>query len=103
MISRHWKGTAKPGQAEWYIDHLRHDTFPNLSAIPGFIRASILRRAVDEGTEFQIVTVWESLHAIQAFAGQNPEVAVVPLVVQAMMTDYDRKVAHYEVVETYTA
>jgi hypothetical protein len=29
-------------------------------------------------------------------------VAVVPPVVQAMMVDYDRTVAHYEVVETFT-
>jgi heme-degrading monooxygenase HmoA len=101
MISRHWKGIAEPGQADRYMNHLRHETFPKLSAIPGFVRASILRRAVDEGTEFQIVTVWESLGAIRAFAGQNPEVAVVPAAVQAMMTDYDRSVLHYEITETY--
>lgn len=101
MISRHWKGIARPGQANEYMNHLRHDTFPKLSAIPGFIRASILSRAVGEGTEFQIVTVWESLRAVQAFAGQNPEVAVVPPVVQAMMAAYDRNVTHYEIAETY--
>jgi hypothetical protein len=42
VISRHWKGIAKPGQAEAYVQHLKTDTFPKLSRIPGFIRASIL-------------------------------------------------------------
>jgi heme-degrading monooxygenase HmoA len=101
MISRHWKGITKPGQAEGYISHLKNDTFPKLSTIPGFVRASILKRDVGEGIEFQIVTLWESLTAIQAFAGQNAEVAVVPPVIQAMMADYDRHVVHYEVAETY--
>jgi heme-degrading monooxygenase HmoA len=69
MISRHWKGVAKPGDAAAYIHLLKTETFPHLASIPGFVRASILSRAVEAGTEFQIVTVWESLDAIQAFAG----------------------------------
>ena len=46
MISRHWKGTAKPGLAVRYISHLQQETFPQLAALPGFVRASILRREV---------------------------------------------------------
>jgi heme-degrading monooxygenase HmoA len=102
MISRIWKGIAKPGEADDYIDHLRTDTFPKLSGIDGFVSASILKRAVDKGTEFLIITVWESMEAIKSFAGANPEVAVVPAVVQAMMVDYDRQVRHYEVAENYS-
>jgi len=99
MISRHWKGVATPGYAEAYVQHLRRDTFPGLARIPGFVRASILRRAVETGTEFQIVTVWESLTAIKAFAGQDPETAVVPATVRAMLSSYDERVVHYEIAE----
>jgi heme-degrading monooxygenase HmoA len=101
VTARHWTGVARPGQAERYVDHLRSDTFPQLSAIPGFVHAAILRRAVEDGTEFRIVTVWESPTAIRAFAGPDPEAAVVPPVVQAMMAHYDTRVVHYEIVETY--
>jgi heme-degrading monooxygenase HmoA len=101
VIARHWTGVARPGQAERYVEHLRTDTFPRLSTIPGFVRALILRREVEGGTEFRIVTSWESLDAIRAFAGREPEVAVVPPVVQAMMVRYDARVAHYEVVHTH--
>ena len=34
MISRHWKGVTRPGQAAGYIDHLRRETFPGLAVIP---------------------------------------------------------------------
>jgi heme-degrading monooxygenase HmoA len=101
MISRHWKGIAKSGQADTYITHLKTDTFPKLSQIDGFLSASILKRTVPQGTEFLIVTVWESMEAIRRFAGPNAEVSVVPEVVQAMMVEYDRNVCHFEVVQTF--
>lgn len=102
MISRHWKGIAKPGEAVNYITHLKTDTFPKLSEINGFIEASILKRTVAQGTEFLIVTVWESIEAIERFAGVPPDVAVVPEVVQAMMVQYDKNVSHYEIAESYS-
>jgi len=46
------------------------------------------------------ITLWQSLNAIEAFAGRDVEVAVVPQSVQAMMVSYDRSVAHYEVAHT---
>ena len=82
MISRHWKGIAKPDQAEAYIRHLKSDTFPKLSGIPGFIRAF-------------------SLDAIKASAGERPDIAVVPTTVQTMMASHDSHVVHYEVADTY--
>ena len=85
MISRHWTGITRPDRAEDYLRHLRHDTFPGLSAVPGFVRASVLQRDVGDGTEFRVVTVWESLAAVRGFAGPDPDEAVVPPAVRAMM------------------
>jgi heme-degrading monooxygenase HmoA len=98
VISRHWKGIVKRGSADAYIAHLERETFPSLRRLPGFVDASILRRETDEGTEFQIVTVWQSLDAIQAFAGQDLTVAVVPDAAQRLLASYDRFVVHYEIV-----
>jgi len=101
MIARHWRGIAKSGQADNYVHHLRPDTFPKLSGITGFIRAHILKREAHQGTEFLIVTAWESMEAIERFAGATADVAVVPDIVQVMMVECDKYVSHYEVVETY--
>lgn len=99
MISRQWTGIVRRAEAERYVAHLKKDTFPKLSRIAGFQSAAILRRDVADGVEFRIVTTWASLDAIKRFAGDNPEVAVVPDVAREMMATYDRTVAHYEVVE----
>ena len=98
MISRHWRGLAKSTHADEYVEHLRTETFPPPSNIPGFVDASILRREVREGVEFLIVTNWESVKAIEQFSGREPETAVVPEKVQKMMIEYDHRVRHYEVV-----
>jgi len=99
MISRQWRGLARPERARDYEEHLRTETFPALHRLSGFEGASILRRSVADGVEFLIVTEWASLESIRAFAGANVETAVVPENVIAMMIEYDRVVRHYEVVE----
>lgn len=101
MISRQWHGVAKFTHADEYVEHLRTETFPQLSKIPGFIDATILKRNVQQGVEFLIVTHWESIGAIEQFAGLDAEVAVVPGKVQEMMIEYDRRVRHYEVLSNF--
>ena len=98
MISRQWCGVTKSSDADCFVSHLTTEKFPQLARIPGFIGASILRRAVVDGVEFRIVTTWDSMEAIKTFAGERPETAVVPEKVQALMITYDRTVDHYEVV-----
>lgn len=68
-----------------------------LSTIKGFVEATILKRTVEQGIEFLIVTVWDSMEAIKQFAGESASVAVVPPAVQAMMVEFDRDVVHYTV------
>jgi heme-degrading monooxygenase HmoA len=97
MISRHWQGIARREDADRYIAHLKCDTFPQLASLAGFIRATILRREVAEGTQFQVVTEWEYLEAIHAFSGSDAEGAVVPPAAQAMMVEFDRRAVHYEI------
>ena len=97
MISRQWRGIAKPGRAAEYIHHLESQTFRALEKIPGFVAASILTRQIGESTEFLIITEWESLDAIHGFAGLNVSVAVVPEAARALLSSFDEYVVHYEI------
>ena len=99
MISRQWRGVARLGFAQAYVEHLRSETFPAIERLPGFEGSSILRRTVPEGVEFLVVTRWASLESIRGFAGPNAETAVVPQKVRDMMVEFDLLVRHYEVVE----
>src|SRR5262245_27853311 len=103
MISRHWRGVARASEADHYVRHLQRETFPQLARISGFVSASILRRPIAAGVEFVVVTTWHSMNAVRQFSGDAGDAAVVPPVVQAMMVEYDKMVAHYEVVDTLRA
>lgn len=99
MISRHWRGLARLESEHAYQEHLKMETFPAIRKIAGFVDATILKRAVLSGVEFLIVTRWESMTAIAKFAGDDPNIAVVPENVRKMMLEYDATVLHYNVVE----
>jgi heme-degrading monooxygenase HmoA len=101
MIERHWKGIARTDQSDNYIKHLITETFPTASLMKGFVNATILKRPVDEGVEFLIVTTWESIEAVRQFAGEHVDVANVPMEARAMMVKFDEFARHYEVAELW--
>ena len=45
---------------------------------------------------------FDSLDAVQAFAGQDYEVAVVPPAARALLLRFDARSAHYEVRQRFT-
>jgi heme-degrading monooxygenase HmoA len=98
MISRHWSAVVRPAHAADYIAHLQAETFPKLHTIPGFIDATINRRDAADGVEFVVITRWQSMDAIRAFAGADAEMAVVPPKAQAFMVSFDARVRHYDVI-----
>jgi heme-degrading monooxygenase HmoA len=96
MIARVWRGTTASGSAQAYEDYLHLDTVPALRQIEGFEGAYVLRRDVDVGVEFLVLTLWRSIDAVQAFAGDDPEAAVVPDAARELLVDFDERVLHYD-------
>jgi heme-degrading monooxygenase HmoA len=62
----------------------------------------MLRRDVDGLTEFVMFTLWESLDAVKAFAGDDHERAVFYPEDDRFLVDRDLTATHYEV-ETHIA
>ena len=98
MIARIWRGRAIGADAEAYRQHVTQSVFPTLPALAGHRGAYLLRRETAEGTEFLAVTLWDSLAAIRAFAGEDAERAVVEPRAREVLADFDDFVRHYEVV-----
>ena len=100
MIARVWHGSTKPADADRYVAHLRQNVLPELTAIDGFRGVQLLRRARGDRVDFTVITTWDSLGAICGFAGADSEAAVIAPEAHEILTAYDRRVAHYDVVET---
>jgi heme-degrading monooxygenase HmoA len=99
MIARHWRGLVKRDRAAAYVEHLQSETLPQLVQLAGFHDAKVLRRDLPQGVEFVVLTVWESLDSIRAFAGNDVESAVIPPKARDMMIEYDPRARHFEVVD----
>jgi heme-degrading monooxygenase HmoA len=97
MIARLWRGVAVAGNADAYHRHATTTVFPALREIAGHRGAYLLRRTVGGRTEFLALTFWESLDSVRAFAGSDPEVAVVEPEARAVLAEFDDFARHYEV------
>ena len=97
MIARLWRGVAVAGNADAYHHHATTKVFPALLDIAGHRGAYLLKRTVGGRTEFLAVTFWDSLDAIRAFAGNDPETAVVEPEARAVLAEFDDFARHYEV------
>jgi heme-degrading monooxygenase HmoA len=100
MIARVWRGSTRAADADRYVSHLRRNVLRELTAIDGFRGVQVLRRPGEDRIDFVVTTTWESVEAIAKFAGADPEVAVVAPEAQAILTSYDRRAVHYEIVPT---
>ncbi len=98
MIERVWLArTTREGAAK-YADHFRRVVIPELTAITGYHGARLLERELDGGIQIVVVTRWQTIDAIRAFAGEELDRAVVHDEAAVLFTDYDRKVRHFGVV-----
>lgn len=98
MIGRLWGTLTTSGNADAYEELLRTKILPGIHRIHGYKGAYLLRRDVEEGVEFATLTLWDSMDAVRAFAGDDYEVAVVPAEAQALLSSFDKKSRHYEIV-----
>jgi heme-degrading monooxygenase HmoA len=97
VIGRLFHGWTTVDDALRYEEHLRQETFPGLRDIDGYVDGYVLRRGSDDRVDFTVLTLWESLDAIRAFAGDDYETAVVPDAARRALRGFDERVTHYEV------
>lgn len=96
MIIRIWRGRATVENAAAYAHHATETVFPALADLPSFRGAQLLQREIAGGIEFLVLTDWESLDAIRAFAGDDADTAVVEPTAGAILSEFDPSVRHYE-------
>jgi len=100
MIARLWSAQTTSAQAPAYADHLRSQVLPSLKKVDGYAGAMLLERPASNAVEIIVITFWQSVDSIRGFAGADPEAAVVADEAASLLTQFDRRVRHYEVMVT---
>jgi antibiotic biosynthesis monooxygenase (ABM) superfamily enzyme len=97
MIARHWRGWTKTENADAYESLLNDKVLPGLKGIAGYRGGYIFRRASGEEMEFIVVNFFDSIEAVERFAGPNYATPVFEPEAKTLLSRVEPVTAHYEV------
>jgi len=98
VIARLWHGWTAPENADAYEEFLRTKMFTSIHRVPGYLGAELLRRQDGDEIAFVTITRFESLESVRTFAGEDYEAAVVEPEARRLLSRFDRRSEHYEIV-----
>lgn len=97
MIGRTWHGRVPAAKADAYYAYLQRTGLSDYVKTPGNRGVYVLRRADGDVTHFLLLTFWDSLDAIRAFAGDDYERARYYPEDDAYLLEREPYVSHYDV------
>ena len=97
MIARIWKGAVRQEDGDDYAHYMRETGVAGYARTPGNRGVWMLRRDRDGRTEFVMFTLWDSLEAVKAFAGDEYETAVFYPEDDRFLVERDLVATHYQV------
>ncbi len=96
-VLRHWTGRVRAEEAVDYANYVRRTGVAAHRATAGNLGSMELVRVEQAEAEVVVVSLWESLDAIRAFAGDDPETAVFCAEDERYLVSADQRVKHYDV------
>ena len=97
MIARIWYGRTRAEHLDEYAKYVEETGLRGLHTVPGNVGAYLFRRQVDDQAEFLVLSLWESMDAIRAFAGEEVDTARYYPDDKDYLLSFEPKVQHYEV------
>ena len=98
-MARIWRGAVRAADADEYAEYMRRTGIAGYRSTPGNRGAWMLRREVGDRSEFVMFTLWDTLDAIKAFAGDDYERAVFYPEDDRFLIERDLTSQHYEVID----
>jgi len=99
MITRVWRGRTNREQADAYGAFLERTAYPDYGKVEGNRGWILRRRATTEAVEFMFVSFWESMDAVKAYTGGDPERPKYYPEDRAALLELPDFVEHYEVMD----
>jgi heme-degrading monooxygenase HmoA len=97
MIARIWSGRTSREKYDEYTALLSKIAKPNYAAVKGNLGFYFLRRADANIGHFTLITFWDSVESIKAFAGEDYERAKYYPEDDEFLLDFEERVQHFEV------
>lgn len=100
MIARTWRGATRLADGDRYHRYLTATGVASARATEGNRGVYVLRRDAGDRAEFLFVSLWDSMDAVRAFAGPDPDRAVFYPEDDDFLVSRDDSVEHYDVLES---
>jgi heme-degrading monooxygenase HmoA len=97
MIARSWSARATATGADAYIAYFRGTLLHKLQGIDGHRGALLLARSAGDDVQVTVLTFWDSMASLRRFAGADPTAAVVEPEARAILTRFDARVKHFDI------
>ncbi len=97
MIARVWFGRTSAADYDAYLTYLEETGVTDLRGTPGNRGVLVLRRVEGGEAEFGVVSFWDSLEDVKAFAGQDVDVARYFPEDERFLLERTPRLKHFEV------
>lgn len=97
MIARIWHGRTEAAKADEYFEFLKQRAIPDYQKTPGNHGVFLFRRVEGNEAHFLTLTHWDSLEAIESFAGADISRAKYYPEDTDFLLEFEPTVTHYEV------
>ncbi len=97
MIARLWFGRTKSEDYDGYLAYMEESGVAALQATPGNRGVMVLRRIDGDEAEFGVMSFWDSLDDVKAFAGEDVDVARYFPDDERFLLEFTPRLRHFEV------
>jgi heme-degrading monooxygenase HmoA len=97
VIARVWFGRARAEDYDAYLAYLEESGVAELRRTKGNRGVMVLRRIEGDEAEFGVVSLWNSLEDVKAFAGEEVDVARYFPEDERYLLEETPRLKHYEV------
>jgi heme-degrading monooxygenase HmoA len=97
MIARQWRGWVAATNRDAYAAYMHEVALFGYADVPGNLGVYMLDRADGDHVEFCMISLWDSIDSIRAFAGADYERAVFYPRDDEFLVDRELTVTHYNV------
>lgn len=102
MIIRMWRGKTLLEKADDYEKLMERLAIPDYSRVDGLLAYYFTRADYDDHAEFLLITHWDSIEAIQQFAGEDYTQAKYYDADQDFLLEFPETVEHVRVFASRT-
>ena len=101
MIARIWHGWTTHENADAYENLLKTEVFPSIEnkKVKGYRKISLLKRSLKNEAEFITIMLFDNIESVKEFAGEDHEKSYVPDKARAILSRFDDRARHYEIID----